>query len=100
MTDNEKTTGVPIEDDALDKVAGGTDQNLKIHVYTYQPGVPNYGAPPVQVSDKPGVTTKMKNDRSDIPLHQTAPDIIDPRTSGTDLEHFDEALRDINNIRS
>lgn len=23
MTDNEKTTGVPIEDDALDKVAGG-----------------------------------------------------------------------------
>lgn len=24
MTDNEKTTGVPIEDDALDKVAGGS----------------------------------------------------------------------------
>lgn len=23
MTDKEKTTGVPIEDDALDKVAGG-----------------------------------------------------------------------------
>lgn len=23
MTDNEKTTGVPIDDDALDKVAGG-----------------------------------------------------------------------------
>lgn len=29
MTDNEKTMGVPIDDEALDKVAGGTGLNLK-----------------------------------------------------------------------
>ena len=98
MTDNEKTAGVPIEDDALDKVAGGTDPNLKICDNTYQPGVPNYGAQPTQGSDKPGVTTKMKNDRSDIPAYQIPPDIPEtrPMTSGTGLEHFAEEVQTAN----
>lgn len=94
MTDNEKTTGVPIDDDALDKVAGGTDPNLKICDNTYQPGVLNYATQPTEGSNKPGVSIKTKNDRLNIPINQTHPDITEtsPKTSGRDLEYFDEEL--------
>ena len=77
MTDKEKTTGVPIEDDALDKVAGGTDPNLKICDNTYQPGVLNYGAQPTQGSDKSGNTVKMQEDRLNIPINQPLTDMTD-----------------------
>lgn len=95
MTDKEKTTGVPIEDDALDKVAGGTDPNLKICDNTYQPSVLNYGAQPTQGSDKPGNTVEMQEDKLNIPINETHRDISEthPKTSGRDLEYFDEALR-------
>lgn len=100
MTDNEKTMGVPIEDDALDKVAGGTDQNLKICDNTYQPGVLNYATQPTEGSNKPGVSIKTKNDRLNISINQTHPDITEtsPKTSGRDLEYFDEELRADNSM--
>lgn len=74
MADNEKTTGVPIEDDALDNIAGGVEITREMLEGLPKLDVPNKGAQPLYSFDEACESIKSTLDWQNNPNNNyTAP---------------------------